>query len=443
MKISKVIKTFLISVLAIVLMACSNPNDSSGSNTESNTTKNSGSDTVSDDSPVTYRITISNGITDGTVTTNSSFAAAGVTVTLTITPEGGYLLNSISVETNGNTVSLSGTGNTRTFTMPEGNVTVSAGFAVDYTRTGCTSLPAGSNGTAGTSRDYVLFGYWPQSLKPEGVTIDTTQTQTIASFSCYKGSDNNWYYKYQQNNNYFRVESIKWRVITTNFDHDGNHDTQGKKLLLAEKILQAVPFLADNFERDIGGKNLYPNNYAYSEIRAWLNGDSYYKWSEGHGIEWNELIGNGFLQFAFNSQEQAAIAETTVINNARSTNPDGDSNANLWNNGDNQYECENTVDKIFLLSEQEITNSSYGFTAYDVYGDGNSRIRMPTDYAIATGAYQSRYAGCGGYWWLRSPYFEPEDNNYEVRFISTSGNPGRGEVNHVGMGVVPALCLNN
>ena len=51
---------------------------------------------------------------------------AGETVTLTITPSSGYVLSSITA--NGGAVTLYGSDNTRTFTMPAGNVTIAATF---------------------------------------------------------------------------------------------------------------------------------------------------------------------------------------------------------------------------------------------------------------------------------------------------------------------------
>ena len=33
------------------------------------------------------------------------------------------------------------------------------------------------------------------------------------------------------------VEPIKWRILTNNYDHDSNSETDGKKLLLADNIL--------------------------------------------------------------------------------------------------------------------------------------------------------------------------------------------------------------
>ncbi|MBE7008889.1 MAG: hypothetical protein E7422_07125, partial [Ruminococcaceae bacterium] len=52
------------------------------------------------------------------------------TVTLTVTPDAGYQLDTLTVkDASSNNVEVGGTGNTRTFTMPGSNVTVSATFA--------------------------------------------------------------------------------------------------------------------------------------------------------------------------------------------------------------------------------------------------------------------------------------------------------------------------
>lgn len=72
----------------------------------------------------TYVISIAEGITHGTVTTDKSTAAAGETVTLTATPVAGYMLKSLTVLQGETHVELTG----NTFTMPEGDVTVSAEF---------------------------------------------------------------------------------------------------------------------------------------------------------------------------------------------------------------------------------------------------------------------------------------------------------------------------
>ena len=49
---------------------------------------------------------------------------AGSTITLTVTPTNGYTFNNLTVTSGGAAVALTGEGNTRTFTMPEADVTV-------------------------------------------------------------------------------------------------------------------------------------------------------------------------------------------------------------------------------------------------------------------------------------------------------------------------------
>ena len=68
---------------------------------------------------------------------------------------------------------------------------------------------------------------------------------------------------------------------------------------------------------------------------------------------------------------------SAVDNSARSTNPD--TKGVLWNGGKNEYYCEDTSGKVFLISEREATKGAFGFGAYDSYGAGSARIRMATD----------------------------------------------------------------
>ena len=78
--------------------------------------------------PNYYTITC-NSATGGTVTSNVAKQKEGQTVTLTLTASSGYNIGSVTVkDASNNTVSVSGTGNTRTFTMPASNVTVTATF---------------------------------------------------------------------------------------------------------------------------------------------------------------------------------------------------------------------------------------------------------------------------------------------------------------------------
>ena len=316
-------------------------------------------------------------------------------------------------------------------------------------------LPVGvEDGTLGKNGTYVYFGDWPQTIKADDVTVDETQTITKGDFTYYRGSDENWYVKCVENaygnytysngtavaessansTKFFKVEPIKWRVLNPNAT--GNE----KKILLAESILTNVLYYGSSKSRTLNDTTIYANNYKYSNIRAYLNGINNQFVTDGgtagsNDIDWSNI---GFLQGAFTSSAQSLIADTEVDNSARSTNPDGDYNAALWNDGENQYACDKTKDKIFLLSMQEATRNEYGFTAYNVYGEGNSRIRVTTDYAKANYASQNTGTGYGGYWWLRSPGYYYSDY---ARYIDYDGNFHTYYVNSDYVGGVPALCL--
>lgn len=71
-----------------------------------------------------YDITIDAGITNGTVKTDKTIASKGEIVTLTVTPDEDYELETLKV----NDTNVSGSGNERTFEMPGEAVTVTATF---------------------------------------------------------------------------------------------------------------------------------------------------------------------------------------------------------------------------------------------------------------------------------------------------------------------------
>ena len=79
----------------------------------------------------TYKVTV-NAISNGAVTANTTSAKAGDTITLTVAPNSGYELDELSVKnaTSNASVAVSGSGNTRTFTMPASNVTIAATFKI-------------------------------------------------------------------------------------------------------------------------------------------------------------------------------------------------------------------------------------------------------------------------------------------------------------------------
>ena len=305
---------------------------------------------------------------------------------------------------------------------------------------------------------YVEFGDWPQTIKDASVNVYETKSTQVGVFTYYLGSDENYYVKHSDK--YYKVEPIVWRVLTEDYK-DPEGKSTGNALLLAESILTGgVCYYVSTDTREITKEKetgtetetetvtVYPNNWQYSTIRAWLNGLDVVK-SDDPLENDKTYAGKGFLQTAFTADAQSLIAPTTVDNSAASTNPASD--PNLWNSGTNPYACDNTMDKIFLLSEEEATTGAYlkendstaedyGFAAYDAYGEGNTRIRITTDYAKATGAYQDSTEGYGGWWWLRSPFCDREGiarviNDYGFAYSIDIVNSTYG-------GVVPALSIS-
>lgn len=220
---------------------------------------------------------------------------------------------------------------------------------------------------------------------------------------CVQGSDKD--YSSQKLNEYFestaywfKYEVVRWRVLT---------EIGNRAFLMCNIAIDAQQYYNDyNTTRLIDGKTVYVNNYAESHIRKWLN--------------------ETFYNTAFNDLQKAIIGMTSVDNSARSANPFN--NATQWNKGENEYACENTLDKIFLLSEYEVTNSAYGFTGSAL---------MSSDYAKSQGCYREYNDSCR--WWLRSPYY---DNYNYARCVDYDGHSNSIEaVSYTSNGIVPAMWI--
>ncbi len=109
----------------------------------------------------------------GKLTVSSSYATKGTTVTVTVTPDKGYVLSDLTVtDKNGNALTLNDKGNGKyTFVMPDGAVTVKAAFGPE-------SLPF---------TDISVDAYYANAVKwavDKGVTSGLTPTTFGPNASC-------------------------------------------------------------------------------------------------------------------------------------------------------------------------------------------------------------------------------------------------------------------
>ena len=328
-----------------------------------------------------------------------------------------------------------------------------------------TKLPAGTDGTNGTESTYYYFGDWPQTIKALNVTVDETKSITMGAHTYYVGSDGNYYAKCKENadelnthsysdgtnvarasansTKYFKVEPIKWYLLPT---------LEGGKLLFSEKILTSnIPFYATSssnsiVERTIDGKTIYGNNYKHSTIRAYLNGLSYVKKESPNAAQTtdNQFLNKGFLQTAFTKSAQALILAKTVDNSIFSVSAvhptreiaeeSAKNDPKFWGN---TCLCEDTTDKIFLLSKRELLYHEY-VNKKPVH---KNMHRDATDYALANNqrkfddtvkTYSSK---C--HYWLRTPRGDLHLDEM-IKQIAYN-NEGNGLVNLSFTGVCPAM----
>lgn len=316
-------------------------------------------------------------------------------------------------------------------TIDTGNVTLYAKWSepTTTTTTGNYVRLDSSNNVSDTG-EYILFGSYPQTRVTDGTitaalndmrgTLPTSSNSyDWISYGYYISGDVMnfmWYIdleysgekyrgvyftsyrnSYQDDNGYstgtvywFKYEPIKWRILS---------ESDGKAMILSELIL-------DSQQYDYDGS--YSSNYANSTIRAWLN-DTFY----------NTAFGN----------MQQAIIETTEVDNSLSSTSDPSAY--------NPYVCENTFDKVFLLSYREAINSLYGFSTSTT--DDTTRQKHGSDYCKVQGLYYYYYFRSNSYWLLRSPHSGGADH---VLSTYPDGHLNTTYVNDSSRGIVPALWIN-
>ncbi len=215
---------------------------------------------------------------------------------------------------------------------------------------------------------------------------------------------------HQDNNDYgtntvywFMFERIEWRVL--------DPDTG---LVMCETIIDSQPYSNTIFynssERnsryayfnDVSYKSL-ASDYETSSIRKWLNDD--------------------FYNTAFTDNEKKEISTTTINNEGFFTS--------LGASGYERLDSNETNDKIFLLSHNEVKNSKFGFNSSITYIDTARRGRG-SDYAYSQGLV-------GSFWLLRTA----ADCSNKCCRIDGDGISGYTDVDYTYNGVRPALRFNN
>ncbi len=262
---------------------------------------------------------------------------------------------------------------------------------------------------------------WYQDITLNGETYRGVYFVEYRPTLSHYGSDTD--HSVQDDNGYarntlywFKFEPIQWKILK---------EGCGSALLLCEDLIDSQPYqaaitldgttnhyaMADNgVVTDSNGKQVYANNYEYSTIRTWLN--------------------KTFYDTAFSAVQQGMIRTTNVENGTQSVTLE-----------ENPYVSNNTQDKIFLLSDQEIAD--YGFN-HSTDRD-EKRAKTATAYAKIQGAsiFLDSQSKGDGRWWLRSPHYEYDPNDAKIAHTVSSYGlvSGTYSVDNTATGVCPALWV--
>ncbi len=214
------------------------------------------------------------------------------------------------------------------------------------------ALSAAAESTdAWTSYGYYMNGKQSDFMKYTDIELGGEKYRGIYFTSyrpCYTGSIgiNN-----EQNDNgysassvyWFKYEPVVWDVILS----DTNADTA---VLLTKNIIDSRDYYNSYDKRTETGSAIYPNNYAYSDIRAWLN--------------------DTFYNTVFSSNEKSAIIATSLDNAA-------------YNSLHARYDSVTTTDNVWLLSYSE-AKGNFDMVGSTLTGFDDLQAKG-TDYALSQG----------------------------------------------------------
>lgn len=199
----------------------------------------------------------------------------------------------------------------------------------------------------------------------DGVKYKRLERSKNASLFATSKDDKHFYWDKSVPYLYFRYEPILWRVLSTEDD---------EVFLLSEYCLDYQSY--DVNTRGLRGPAKKDITWYNSSIRKWLNED--------------------FLKTAFTKDEQKVINTSTVTNY---------SNIKL-----HVKQQETTLDKVFLISLDDLVNEDYDLMKI-MYWDDNGKPAVKTkngytsatDYAYSLGVEQVMVGETpSAYYWLRS-----------------------------------------
>ena len=198
-------------------------------------------------------------------------------------------------------------------------------------------------------------------------------------------------------------QPIKWRVLSVDGDD---------AFLMADQGLDCKKY----------NETRTSVTWETCTLRSWLNG-----YSAADNVDGKDYSSGNFINTAFTATERSAIKYSWVVNA---------DNSSYGTDGGNS-----TLDRIYLLSIDDVTNSRFGF--YNIFNNSSAtRNMIVTNYVRERNDEVSTDTGQVGLsaWWLRSPAYYSEGASalqrdgsaYEYGVYASSG----------GVDVRPVLHLN-
>ncbi|MCR5348098.1 MAG: DUF6273 domain-containing protein [Bacilli bacterium] len=357
----------------------------------------------------------------GTVGIVSGEGYSGELITVKATPALGYKFGGWYNKT----TKVSGEA-TYTFTMPTNDYALVAKFAFDEEY----AVNHGMIPSFSSDQKTVTYGLYPNKYVSDETMLAALGKLKTPEANGYYLYDGDYYAKtvakpYKSNYQFkdrttivagttywFKCEPLQWDVLS---------NTNGECFLMASDIIDAGCYYNSQEKRIIDNWWVYPNNYQYSDIRAWLNG------YDGSDYSAGDYGNDNFVRSAFGLGDDY-VKTKTVDNSPETTNSPA-----------NSFYCNDTEDAVFLGSYQDFVNTDYGFPSHSNSDD--SRECIPTDWAKARGAvYRVKYYPYAGSYWTRSPD-TLKNGEYTVWVVNDVGGIGFDSTEWDANGIRPGICL--